>query len=620
MKLVKANAEKPLLDRRYLIPSVIAIGIIPLIMHEKSYSTHLDDEEWFAVGNSTAIDFFLFWKQWAVIILACVCLLILLVRAKYYYEELPWEKKAFIPALIASAFIFLSACFAKKPLFAFAGGYDMFQSALAVLSYLVIFYYTFSCIKSEEHVLYLLRWSEWFILGELVLCFFQAIGHDLIATKAGKMIVTDPSRWSNLDSFTLAPSVYGTQYNPDYLSMYLPVLIPVFIGLIIIEKKVWRKVFNAVLAVLSVYIQTKSALSGLLALAVSVVAVIFVLCSRRRQAFITAIVILAVLIVAGVVALGHSERLRTIYENEFLGNGAITNDSDIPVKEITTGTLDEGVTIELKNGKTVRFTFSVDDSTGLVNDFSVYDGDGNPLEMTLTDEASQTYTFADPDYAASNMYFYRNDNRSVTTMVFNIEGRNYFFSDRSNNGNDEEGRYWLLSTAGRCVQMPQKNRPEVAGVCPNGFWSGRGPIYNRTVPLLRHYLIIGAGADNFVMAYPQRDYVADPFIYGDMNALNVKPHSYYLQLWIQEGFIAFAAVMVFLFWYLSRSARLYRKARIHDSLSVMGLAVNMGVVAYLVAVIANDSNICTAPVFWTFLGLGWGINSLVADRKTDETD
>lgn len=116
MKLVKQEVEKPLLNKRYLIPSILAMGFVPLIMHEHTYRTHLENEDWFAVGNYTATDFFLFWKQWAVIILALVCLLLLLIRAKYYYEELPWDKKAFIPLGIYCVFVFLSACFAKKPL------------------------------------------------------------------------------------------------------------------------------------------------------------------------------------------------------------------------------------------------------------------------------------------------------------------------------------------------------------------------------------------------------------------------------------------------------------------------------------------------------------------------
>ena len=164
------------------------------------------------------------------------------------------------------------------------------------------------------------------------------------------------------------------------------------------------------------------------------------------------------------------------------------------------------------------------------------------------------------------------------------------------------------------MKLPQKNKGEVIHAFHNGFWNGRGPIYNRALPLLKKNIFVGSGADNYIMVYPQRDYVLDYYLNNGSNTLNVKPHSYYIQLWIQEGFTAFAAAIVFFFWYLCSAVKKYRKITNDDHVGVMGFAIMTGIIGYLIAVIANDSTICTAPMFWIFLGLGWGINSLHKEK------
>ena len=85
-------------------------------------------------------------------------------------------------------------------------------------------------------------------------------------------------------------------------------------------------------------------------------------------------------------------------------------------------------------------------------------------------------------------------------------------------------------------------------------------------------------------------------------------------MWIQEGFIAFAALMVFSAWYVCDCIKKYRKVTREDHSGIIGIAIMTGVIGYLIAVIANDSTICTAPVFWTVLGLGWGIDSLKVEK------
>ena len=81
--------------------------------------------------------------------------------------------------------------------------------------------------------------------------------------------------------------------------------------------------------------------------------------------------------------------------------------------------------------------------------------------------------------------------------------------------------------------------------------------------------------------------------------------------------------MGFLGFYLVKSTRIYRRANLKESLTWVGIGFFVAVLVYVIAAVANDSNVCTAPVFWGFLGLGMAVNRMVVERgnlfaKADE--
>lgn len=104
------------------------------------------------------------------------------------------------------------------------------------------------------------------------------------------------------------------------------------------------------------------------------------------------------------------------------------------------------------------------------------------------------------------------------------------------------------------------------------------------------------------------------------NTLDVKPHSLYLQQWVENGLIAMCALLVFCLGYLVNCIRIYRKADLHESLTWTGIGLFTGVLSYLIVGIANDSNVCTAPVFWILLGLGMAVNRMLSEKLENENE
>jgi hypothetical protein len=171
--------------------------------------------------------------------------------------------------------------------------------------------------------------------------------------------------------------------------------------------------------------------------------------------------------------------------------------------------------------------------------------------------------------------------------------------------------YYYVNPAGKMVKY---NNADTSGLFNADAFSGRGAIWDDTLPLLLKHFLIGSGANTFLFEFPQDDYVNMRHVYGDNN-YNVKAHNYYLQQGVETGVLGLIALLIFFAWYLVRSVKIYRRASLKEPITWVGVGLFTAVVVYLIAAIANDSNVCTAPVFWVVLGLGFAVNRIVVENE-----
>src|SRR5690606_8579420 len=111
-----------------------------------------------------------------------------------------------------------------------------------------------------------------------------------------------------------------------------------------------------------------------------------------------------------------------------------------------------------------------------------------------------------------------------------IDNHNWFFTNQTG-----DGSYYYMNNYGRPDKIITAPHALFSGY--EGYASGRGYIWSRTLPLLKKHIILGSGADTYMIAFPQQDYVGlSNYGYGDQ--LVTKPHNLYLQVGVQTGLLS----------------------------------------------------------------------------------
>ena len=138
---------------------------------------------------------------------------------------------------------------------------------------------------------------------------------------------------------------------------------------------------------------------------------------------------------------------------------------------------------------------------------------------------------------------------------------------------------------------------ENAGIFRNSFLSGRGNIWNHTVPLRKDAVILGTGAGTFGLVYPQDDYIYKTYN-STQDYFDFHAHSLYLQQILENGFLAAAAFMYTIICCFYLFFRQREKKDVRNNIWLLS-----ALFVYMLLGLTNDSNVCTAPVFWIILAV-----------------
>lgn len=596
-KLTNSNRKIP---NALLLPIILMIGFVPLIVHTFTYNTGLSQFDWYPDSAGTTVDVFFAWKMIAAIVLGVVMLGIILFRYYSKKEKLQFEN-AFYLLFFYALFVAMSALFSPYKYWVIRGTYELFESVWVVFAYIIVCYYTYNYVQEEKQVKLVLGWAGLGMLLVTIIGVFQYFALDFFKTSLGKHLITDPSFWDNLDaiSFTMAPNTsYTTLYNPNYLSFFFGMMIPLVACLIVASRKLIHRILLIVVELLAlICLKGSGSDSGWLAIIIGVAIVVFVLLSRTKKTLFAGIG-LAVAGAVAIVVVGTATPLGTRLAATFAGTYHMNE--RFALWDVETN--DENVILDIQGNKLV-LSYTTSDVDGTASILCT-DENGTALAKTLVDEANQIEQLDDPIYAGCQIQpLVMDDMLCIRAM---ISGGSWDFVHVPNDG------YYYANAAGKLVKYESVN---TVGLFREDAFSGRGHIWNNTIPLLGKHILLGVGANAYMLAYPQDDYLYRTYVFYGNNNYDVKAHCWYLQQWVENGLIGLLLLLGFLGWYAVRSARIYRRANLKESLTWVGLGLFAAIVVYMVAAIANDSNVCTAPVFWGLLGLGMAVNRIVAEKQ-----
>lgn len=598
-KNVYANKKK---TNALLIPIILMMGFVPLIVHMFEYDANLSQFDWFPASSGLQTDFFFAWKMIAIVILGVVMIGIMLYRYLKKKEQFQFEN-SFYMLFVYAMFVAMSALFSSYKYWVVRGTYELFEPVWAVFAYMILCYYVYNYVQEEKQVNKVLLWAGVGMAMVTLIGVFQYFGKDFFKTGFGKHLITNTSFWGNLDSlnFNMAEGTsYTTLYNPNFLSFYFGMLIPLLACLFIGAKKVWQRVALVVAEILCIIcLKGSGSDTGWMAIAAGVVILALVLISRKKKAFY---VVLAIVIVGGVVAVtaGAKTSIGERIKNTIVGTYYM--EDAYAVRSFSTN--DNNVELNVK-GNVLYASYDTDESGA--TQIHCSDSDNNVLETTLIDQNNQIYSINDVRFDGVTLKAIQlndNNDNNIPAITVTVDGVEWNFVQIENQG------YYLLNYAGKLVKYDGTSR---SYLFKEDAMSSRGHIWDMTIPFLGKHVFMGSGANTYMLEYPQDDYIGQKYIYA--NGYEVKAHCWYLQQWVETGLFGTLALIGFLLWYIIRSVRIYRRVDLHEHLSWVGFGLFAAVLVYVIAAVANDSNVCTAPVFWGMLGLGMAVNRMLVAKE-----
>ncbi|HZK02627.1 MAG TPA: O-antigen ligase family protein, partial [Anaerovoracaceae bacterium] len=517
-------------------------SFIILLMRMYVYERPMDQFYW-SVGNEQLIEFFSYYKMVFILISAVLALLVILYRittSTFYVRK----NNLYILMAVYTLFVFLSYLFSDYKEFSLLGFNERFEGTLVQISYMVMLYFIYNIVTNERSLkwmLYILGASS-VLLGLLGIS--QYTGHDFLRTTIGKKIYTPSIYWDQLDTITFTfqnKEIYQTVYNINYVSFYITLLIPIFALLFIGVKNLKGKVAWGILFFLAIFnlVGSKSS-GGFLGLGVVFIVALILLNKRILQWKKPILILLAMTLIAGGLTyevwtkeISHSFKGMAkddppinIESFEIIASDKVDPDKTPGTKRpyidyIETG--EDNIVLSL-NGEplTIKIHASEGDEPAYM---ALTDKKQDPILIAPTGDEdvysimdNRFYDYATLSYGSSDDFNFIMVNTPETEWTFVV--------------GDEIG---YINPAGKAVRLSKV--PAVGWKDNQSFGSGRGYIWSRTLPMLKETLLLGHGADTYVLHFPHDDYAGKYNAKWKLNKIVDKPHNMYVGMAVGTGAI-----------------------------------------------------------------------------------
>ncbi len=557
----------------------VMMGLVPLIVHMRVFFPGLDIFDWFYEGEILQADFFLYYKALLINIFAVVLLCLVIVDMMYNKRWQQKSLKGLIPAGILAFLVLLSGLLSKYRHFAFKGVMESFESVFSILSYLVFFACAYIYADNEDDIKTVLKAALPGLLIMSVLSLLQIFSMDFFRSSAGKHMIVAKEYIDSAESLSFAFGdhvVYATLYSSNYVPQYFVFMFFIALALGAAAGGKRRNIMYAVAGLAFIIIIFSGSKTGIASvLLVFVAFFLFESSFFEKIKFRIPMFCIALFLLTAVLMLYDSKRT-TELDREYALKDIETNDDEI---------------VFHMAGDELHLKYEITELDGVRYDITDSNGNNIGKAVSALEAVVEEGTFA-----GSSFGYTLGPGNMDQCIEAKIDKVSYIFKK------DDNGACRYVNNAGRLVKMRHIDN---AGFFRNSFLSGRGNIWNHSIPLLKNRLLLGSGAGTFGLIYPQDDYIYKSYN-SSVDYYDFKAHNMYLQLFLENGL---PALLVFLYLiFAPLFVRLKKKDRTdRPPIGPLQKGIIYGLAAYLILALTNDSNLCTAPIFWTLLGLSQGL-------------
>lgn len=579
----------------WLIPLFFIIGVVPLIMRGTVINlSDLEQSVW--ISQETRFDVFSYWKSvWFVFAtLGATGVLAWLHFDKKLKVE--WPLWLIIPIGVYLFFSLISFLAAPDLNLAARGFIEIFQGVLVMMSYGIVIFLAFNLVRREADVKVMMNWLLVLWGVTFVIGFSQFFGFDVFRREFVQRLILPASLGElvgNLN-FTFGPrTIYATMYNTNFVGSYAALMVPISLAYFLFTKETKPQVLAGSFFAMNIFVwygsNARSGLFGILAAVIVFGALWFFEGKVQWKKMLVALgILVSVFIVTNTASNGRT--LRQFVGLTPGGEGSLV-ETEAPEFAYFEELNIEGLTFELITSRESVIVEYVAQTGSLAftdlenNALSIGIRDG---AIILNEEGYESFSFEFISQAgALRVKAYQSSfDVFITDEGFVMQGVGGVKADTIN-----APRVQLLDGLERVA-------------------SGRGYIWSRSIPMLRHTIFIGYGPDMYVLNFPQRDFS------GRLNGftltgINDKPHNMFLQIALNVGLVSLLALMFIYGYYFYDTVKLFWKRPLETIEEYIGLGVATGIFAYLVAGIFNDQIISVAPAFYALSGVGLALNRMI---------
>lgn len=593
---VKVKIKEKQLSWFYYIPILLITAVIPLIVYAKVLQ--LDGQEmlnW--KGGSIHADLFDYYKSISFIVMSFISFALLILLKLTNQIEIK-KTKYYIPIIIYTIAVVLSAVLCENSTVAMRGFIGMFQGVWVLIGYMFILICAVNLFNSEREM-------KWLLIGlsisGFIVCLIgvgQFFGYDFLSTPfAIKLILPKAYEGSaaSLNFKAAEGTIYSTFGNPNFLGSFTALLFPLFFSALLgVKNKKYKLLFGVIsLLMFFNWLGCKSR-AGYLGLFFSFVIFIILFRKKIKQHIKGLIIIVPLLIVLAV-------GMNKVTDGKIMDQ---INKLNIKNEMEKLDKLNEGA--KIKDIQIDNFKMTVSTTENILNIYLNNEG-----ELNFTDEQDNIIThtknknkikFEDERYKSN--YLIRKEKDPKILLRTCKRNLTFYITEKG---------FKVLST-GKQLINPQL--PDTFGFKgKENFASNRGYIWSRSIPMLKDTFILGHGPDMYTIKFPQNDIVGRLNYFRNQLMLVDKPHNMYLQIGINTGVISLLAVLALFIMYFIDSFKVYYKRNINSFYEYLGIGAFTAFCGYCLAGLFNDHYVAISPLFWIIIGLGISINTLLKKEK-----